>query len=408
MRVADQVTDEDRDLLDELGVDTAPTKKASRTPREERIIAGFEEIERFVEENGRAPQHGEENDIFERIYAVRLDAIRESEECREVLQGLDRHGLLKDEGVANGACVVREETEEYGTKSTDEELLAELGVGGEDDSDDITQLKHVRSVEEIRAAEEIAQRTRCEDFGQFRLLFEAVQSELASGNRKTIKYQDNAEIKKGDLFILDGQKVLVAEMGETFVPDHGRPDSRLRVIFDNGTESDLLLRSLQRALNKDKVSRRITDPELGPLFSSEFEEDDLASGTIYVLRSLSEEPFISEIRDVLHKIGITGGEVKKRIANAKKDPTYLLADVEVVATFQLANVNRKKLETILHQFFAKARLDLKLKDRFGFNVEPREWFLVPLPVIQEAIEKMIDGTIEKYRYDPEDARIVER
>ena len=188
--------------------------------------------------------------------------------------------------------------------------------------------------------------------------------------------------------------------------DYGRPDRRLRVVYDNGTESDLLVRSLQRALNKDKASRRISDPSLGPLFSDEEEADDLAAGYIYVLRSKSNHPFVAEHREVIHKIGLTGGEVKSRISNAKKEPTYLLADVEIVATFKLANINRKLLEGMLHKFFAAARLDLELTDRFGAKVESREWFLVPFPVIEEAIQKLMDGTISNYRYDQQNAKIV--
>ena len=128
------------------------------------------------------------------------------------------------------------------------------------------------SRDEIRAAEEIAQRNPCPDFEQFCPIFEVVQNELQTGARRTSKYQDNAEVKKGDLFILDGQKVIVADLGDPFVSDYGRPDRRLRVVYDNGTESDLLVRSLQRALNKDKTSRRISDPDMGPLFSDEEEE----------------------------------------------------------------------------------------------------------------------------------------
>jgi hypothetical protein len=239
----------------------------------------------------------------------------------------------------------------------------------------------------------------------FRPLFESVQKEIESGERRTIKFKDNAEVNKGDLFILDGQKIYVAAVGEPFITEYERPDRRLRVIYDNGTENDMLLRSLQRALNKDKASRRITDPSLGPLFSAEEEEDDLAAGYIYVLRSLSDDPFIAKNRTVIHKIGVTGGDVKKRIANAKKDATYLLADVEIVQTFKLSNINRKKLEELLHQFFAPARLDVDLLDRFGAKVEPREWFLVPLAVVEEAIELLKQGSILDYRYDPETATL---
>ncbi len=384
----------DEELLASLGVDVTPVKKVERTPREQRIIAGFEEIIRFTKENGREPRHGEGRDIFERIYATRLDAIRKSEECRKVLESAEGSELL--EAMQHGVSL-REDPD-------DESLLNSLGVDWEKQAD-VTYLKHVKPRAEIRAAEEVAKRDLCKDFDVFRPLFESVQKEIESGERRTIKFKDNAEVNKGDWFILDGQKIYVAAVGEPFITEYERPDRRLRVIYDNGTENDMLLRSLQRALNKDKASRRITDPSLGPLFSAEEEEDDLAAGYIYVLRSLSDDPFIAKNRTVIHKIGVTGGDVQKRIANAKKDATYLLADVEIVQTFKLANINRKKLEELLHQFFAPARLDVDLLDRFGAKVVPREWFLVPLAVVEEAIEILKHGTILNYRYDTATAKL---
>lgn len=389
-------TDDDLELLGELGLDIAPDPTSQRSPREERIIAGFEEIERFVEAQDRLPQHGEDGDIFERIYAVRLDRLRESKECRAVLEPLDSHGLLN--------LIADPQLPTEAEDLIDKALLASLGVDVASDND-VSQLTHVRSRQEIKAAEEIAQRTPCQNFDDFKPIFDTVQRQLATGERQTLKYQDNAAVNQGDLFILDGQKVLVAEMGDPFVSDYGRPDRRLRVVYDNATESDLLLRSLQRALNKDKSSRRITNPDLGPLFSHTEASDDLPSGCIYVLRSKSNHPFIAENRSVIHKIGVTGGDVKKRVANAKKDPTYLLADVEVVATFKLSNINRKGLEALLQKFFGSARLDLELQDRFGTPVKPREWFLVPLEVIEEVIEKIKEGTIDQFRYDPKTASL---
>jgi len=391
------VTDEDRALLDQLGVDATPQKKANLTAREQRIIAGFEEIERFVEEHGRTPLHGEENDIFERLYAVRLDQMCSSSECRELLEPLDSGGLLSSSSDKKKAL-----PEEV----SDKELLAALGVEAEPD-DDITTLKHVKSTKEKQAAEEVAQRTPCKDFHLYKSLFEQVQQDLESGKRQTRVYRGYKDIKQGDFYILEGQKIYVDEMGEIYMNhEQKRQECRLRVIFDNGTESDHLLRSLQRALNKNEANRLITEPALGPLFSDEEDEGDISSGTIYILRSKSTNPFIAENRSVIHKIGVTGGDVKKRIANAKKDPTYLLADVEIVETFKLSNINRKKLESLLHKFFAAARLDLAFQDRFGQEVEPREWFLVPLPIIEEAINKLMDGTIGDYRYAPESAQIV--
>ncbi|WP_334191182.1 GIY-YIG nuclease family protein (plasmid) [Synechococcus elongatus PCC 11801] len=392
------ITDEDLDLLSELGVDLTPKPVRQLSAREERIIAGFEEIERFVEEHGRLPQHGADRDIFERIYAVRLDRLRESEECRTVLTPLDSRGLLNSANDSNWPSA---------DDLDDAELLAALGVDVES-SNDLTQLTHVRSRQEIKAAEEIAQRDRCQDFENFKPLFKQVQKQLETGERETLKYQDNGVIRQGDLFILDGQKLLVAEMGESFISDYGLPNCRLRVVYDNGTESNPLLRSLQRALNKDKNSRRITSLDLGPLFSSAEAEEDLPSGFIYVLRSKSEHPYIAENREVIHKIGVTGGDVRKRLANAKKDPTYLLAEVEIVTTFKLMNIDRNKLEALLHRFFDGARLDITLYDRFNNPVKPKEWFCIPLEVIEQAIEKLKEGTLDQFHYDPQTAQLLKR
>jgi hypothetical protein len=389
-----EFTDEDEALLEELGVEPEAKKAPARTPREERIIAGFEDIQRFYEEHGRAPQHGEDRDIFERIYAVRLDRVRELDECRTLLEPLDHQGLLGAAPASAGA-----EPDEL----DDDALLAELGVDQATSS--VTELRHVRSSVEKRAAEEIANRERCEDFETFRPLFEQIQEDLDSGVRETRPFEMKAEIQQGRFFIVGGQKAYVAEMGETTLTEQGRTDARLRVIFDNGTESDMLMRSLQRALNKDEAGRRITEPVAGPLFSDTPSEDDQASGTIYVLRSKSDLPIVAENRTLVHKIGVTNMSVEKRIAGARLQPTFLMADVEIVATYELYNINRTKLENLIHRIFGPARLDIEVKDRFGNPVVPREWFLVPLYAIDDAVEKIKDGTISEYVYDPEAAAL---
>ena len=281
------------------------------------------------------------------------------------------------------------------------------GIGSEADA--LRELKHVKPRAEVRAAEEIANRKKCDDFHIFKPVFEAVQDELDRGIRQTLPFKDDASVKKGNLFILSGQKVYVAEVGETFHSEaQSRYDARLRVVYDNGTESDLLMTSLQRALQKDEAGRRISDPSAGPLFSGERSEDDQASGTVYVLRSKSELPFAVEHREVLHKIGVTGGSVEKRIANARHEATFLLADVEIVRTYELYNINRGKLEGLLHKIFDAARLDIEIKDRFGIPVRPEEWFLVPLFVIEEAMDRVKDGTITEFRFNPDTAALERR
>lgn len=386
----------DLELLDALGVEAKAKKKAKLTPKQERIIAGFEEIQRFVDEHGHAPRHGEDKDIFERLYATRLGQIKSQNECTELLSELDHQGLLADAGM------IAEPKSEY---ETDEELLKELGVEPPKEGD-ITQLKHVQTRAEKRAAEEIADRTPCEDFDSFKPLFELAKQELDDGSRKALRFGKDTSIEVGNFFILGGQLVYVADMGDEFKAPNGESDARLRAVYSNGTESNILRRSLQRALYKDEAGRRLTDPDMGPLFSGEMDEGDLASGTIYVLRSKLDHPIVNKSRDVIHKIGVTGGDVKSRVGNPKTDPTYLMADVEIVATYELFNINRKKLEALIHKFFNNARLDIQIEDRFGNPVVPREWFLVPLFVIDEVVEKIVDGTIGAYQYDFESAKLV--
>lgn len=388
-------TDEDDALLAELGVEVEVKKQLSRSPREERIIAGFEELLRFADEHGRPPQHGEDRDIFERLYAVRLDRIRDLQECRGLLAPLDEQGLL-----ANAPAPSASDSDDL----DDDALLAELGV--EVAKSPLTELKHVRSTAEKKAADEVANREKCEDFATFKPLFEQVQKELDSGLRETRPFEMKAEIEKGRFFIVSGQKAYVADKGETITNEQGRTDARLRVIFDNGTESNMLMRSLQRALNKDDAGRRITDPSAGPLFSDQTIDGDEASGTIYVLRSKSDHPLVAENRDLVHKIGVTNMSVDKRIAGAHLQPTFLMANVEVVATYELYNINRTKLENLIHRIFEPARLEIEIMDRFGRPVIPREWFLVPIFAIKDAVERIKDGTISGYVYDPKQARLV--
>jgi hypothetical protein len=391
---------DDDELLDALGVEVTPLKTSSHTPREERIIAGFEDILRFHQTHGRAPLHGEDRDIFERLYAVRLDQIRKLPEAQTLLAALDGPSLLA--GAVSAPLDVEDLDEDV--------LLAQLGVNNEPaDKSGITVLRHVRPYAEIKAAEEIANRTPCKDFDHFKSLFNEAEVGLKDGTWMTKPFIKYASIELGDFFIIAGQLAYVAEMHEDSKTKDGRDNPRLRVIFDNHTESNLLLRSLSRSLYPDgntPVGRRLIPKDDGPLFSGAVEPDDIETGTIYVLRSQSSHPFVAEHRELIHKIGVTGGKVETRIAGTEKDATYLLANVEIVATYKLHNLNRTKLEKIFHRLFGAAQLDLTIEDRFGHPVKPREWFLVPLHVIDEVVQRIKDGSITQVSYDPKSARLV--
>lgn len=384
------------ELAEELSEFEDKKKAKSSSPLQDRVIAGFEEINRFVDEHERIPQNIEGRDIFERLYAVRLKEIRKLEVSSELLSEIDSHGLL----------LIEDDSDQMLDEDLDEDdLLAELETDfGETE---LSQLTHVRSSAEKRAAEEIANRTICQDFDQFAPLFKSVQADIKSGMRPVVPFGKDAKVEQGDFFIVDGLTAYVAHAGEEFKKEGlDRTDARLRVIFSNKTESDLLRTSLQRALYKDDASRRVARDLEGSLFGNMLDQGDVETGVIYVLRSLSEEPFIAENRELIHKIGVTGGSLEKRIANAQYEATYLLAGVEVVREFKLVGINRKKLEKLLDDFFSAARLDIEIPDRFGKLVRPREWFLVPLAVIDETIQRIREGTITNFVYDREAATLV--
>ncbi len=290
-------------LEEELGGPLETKAKPKLSPEQARVIAGFEDIVKFYSQHGRAPRHGENRDVFERLYAARLDALRRQPRFHDLLADLDAPGLL---GMAG------DEAKELDT----DELLEELG-GNEGGG--ITQLRHVKPRSEVRTADEIAERKRCKEFERFAPLFQQIDADIKGGIRQTRPFGKDTNIKAGQFFIVGGQVAYIASTGEEFKAPYGEWDARLRVIYSNGTESDLLRRSLQRALYKDEAGRRITEPEAGPLFD-QHNSDATESGTIYVLRSNADLPLIAENRQLIHKIGVTGGKVETRISDAKNDP----------------------------------------------------------------------------------------
>lgn len=381
----------DEALLAELGVDIKAEPPRTYTALEARLIAGFEDIQRFYEEQGHSPRHGEENDIFERLYAVRLDRLKENTQALELLTDIDKHGLL------DGADTNNARSEDL----DDEALLASLGASETAIDKDITKLRNVSPVAHRRAAEEIAGREVCRDFELFDPIFKAVKGELKTGVRETRTAATQEDFDVGRLFILNGQMAYIAWKGEEKkATGKNLFDARLRVIFDNGTESGLLMRSLQRALNGDERGRSITEPNAGPLFADQKENE---TGTIYVLRSKSNLPQISPIREAILKVGVTKNSVKTRIANASKEATYLLGEVEIVDEYTLYNINRNKLEKMLQHIFQDAQMQVEIPDRFGNPVKPKEWFFVTPQAVAKAVQLIQTQKIKDYTYNRDTA-----
>ncbi|MEM1150417.1 MAG: GIY-YIG nuclease family protein [Pseudomonadota bacterium] len=403
----ERANEDDAALLADLGIEAEAEAPPQYSNMEERLIAGLEEITSYVSKHGAKPIDEPGRDIFERIYAVRLSRLRAQLEHHELLASFDELSLLGD---ANEPKVA-------GSADNDDQvLLAELGL---DADASISDLTHVRSSTERRAAEDIARPEICPDFDRFRNSFADVAQQIAAGNRKTKRFERKAEIKAERFYISQGQLAYVAEMGEPYVNENGNVDARLRVVFDNGTQRNLLMRSLQRSLQQDDTGRRVLEETAGPLFSeielehtqisdsADGHDDTERAGTIYVLQSRSDHPMIAPHRKTLHKIGVTRGEVRKRIANAPKEATYLFAGVDVVAEYEVFNIHAQKLEQQLHTVFGAARFTVSIPDRFGQQVKPREWFLVPLDVIDQAVELVRAGRLPHYSYDPQLADLVQ-
>lgn len=129
-------------------------------------------------------------------------------------------------------------------------------------------------------------------------------------------------------------------------------------------------------------------------------DTDKVTGYIYVLKSLSDNPAISSQKN-LYKIGFSTTSVEERIANAINEPTYLMAPVKIIETYKIVNMNSHIFETILHRLFDAVSFKVTVTDDEGRVHHPKEWFVVPLNILDKVVEKILDGTILEYTYNPQ-------
>lgn len=364
-------------------------EKPVRVTSSDRLERAFSEIVEFRRAHGRLPSSSTRA-IAERKLGARLDGILADQKKVAALTHLDEFGLLEmPEAPA----------------SIDDLLAADdcdlLG----DDSGllDVSDLP-VRKVPD--PPDSVARRTKADGFEEFEPLFKTKHAELADGAYRLIPFPGRQTIAAGNFFVLNGVMLFVAEVGETtFTTVGGKPEQkqRLRVIFENGTESSMYRQSLSIRLHEaDGQALVRTGHELNIL-----EDADTESGHIYVLRSLSDDPQIAGLAD-LHKIGFSRTSVEKRIVNAAKSPTYLMAPVAILADYRTYNLKPSVLEHLLHRVFADVRLNLTQADRKGRHYDPSEWFVVPLNVIDQAVNMIMSGEIVDYVYDKAAQRLVAR
>ena len=377
---------------DDLGLLNIKPKRSSITV-DERLLQSFQQINDFYRQHGKEPESNPSN-ILEFQLFNRLKGLRASKEKCEALQEVDEFHLLTflepEKPITSVADIFSDDS--FG-------LL-------DDEAESIFDLKHVPK-SPMEMPEKIAQRKRCKDFDQFEHLFKQCHAELTSGIREARQFTGEQQIKPGHFFVLHGVMVFVAEVGEKEVKN-GKVNARLRCIFENGTESNMLLRSLATELYKDETGRRILDHHEKALEALEqIQAEDEKTGYLYVLQSLSQQDDIASIQN-LYKIGYSTVPVQERIKNAAEEPTYLMAPVKVVEVFECYNLNPQKFELLLHTFFGKACLNVDVFDKTGKRFSPREWFVAPLHIIEAAANMLINGEIVNYRYEPDSSGIIER
>ena len=376
---------------DSLGLlDVKATTEQERRNEDWRLIEQFGEITKFYEDNQRLPDCNE-GDISEYTLAARLAGITSDSKKVKVLCKHDIYNILQSE-------------EEK--PLTLEDVLTEDSLGlldSNEESDSIFKLTHVKPIDRIHP-DYIARRKVCKDFDMYEETFKRIHANLESGSRKLVVFNGQEDLVVGRYFVLCGV-VFCLEVASAILTEktyqgqvYLKKDERVRCIFDNGTESAMLLRSLTNAMCRDGFS--ISDLQTNDDETSKIEPDDVQNGYIYVLRSLSRNPKIRQMHD-LYKIGYCTGDVTKRIRNAIKEPTYLMSDVEVVLTARCYNLNVSYLEANLHRFFAGCNLQLEIIDDKGNKHYPREWFTVPISIVEDAIQLIVKREFEYYRYAPD-------
>lgn len=373
---------------DDSGLLDAP-EKAVKVTASDRLERSFLEIVEFYREHDCIPR-SDTHDIAERKLGARLDGILADEDKVAALTHLDEFNLL----------VAPEPPQSL------DELLDSDDLDLLEDTTGLLDTSDLPSRAQRTEPDEIAQRVKSADFGAFEPLFKQKHAELASGAATLVEFPGEKYVKEGAFFVLAGVMAFVAEVREPEASASATSKERLRCIFENGTESSMYRRSLATRLyearRKNEGAYVVVPAEVESIL-----EDDEHTGYIYILRSLSDDPQITSITD-LYKIGFTTGTVEKRVAHAADQPTYLMAPVEIVASYRTYNLKTSVLEHLLHRVFGEVKLSVEQVGKDGRVYVPSEWYVAPLGAIDEAIDLIGSGDIVNYGYSAEQRRLIRR
>ena len=379
---------------DPFGLTVVKPKVSSNKDESKIVIEKFMKILEFYEKNRKEPS--KEASREERTLAIILESIRNDKNQKSVVKELDIYDLLKDDK-DDFKLVADIDIEKI--ESFEDDPFGLLGDKSLD-NEDIFTLKNVSKTLEM--PDYIASRKVCKDFFKYEELFVNLQKDLQNKLRKIEEHKGEKFIQKGLFFVLKGVVGYVAEVGN-LSKQNNKINARLHCIFENGTVSDMLLRSLSAELYKDGQVISFLNEEIEDKFSQIISDDEV-SGYIYILKSKNSDNQIRDIKN-LYKIGYSTTKVDERLKNAKNEPTYLMSEVEQIAIYKCLNMNTSKLEQILHQFFGKSCLNIQIIGNDGKTHTPREWFIAPLEVIKQAIFMIVNGEIIYYKYDEKEESI---
>ncbi|WP_434658242.1 GIY-YIG nuclease family protein [Sulfurimonas sp. NW9] len=384
-------------ILDEIfasdieGILDTKAKVAPAQNEDQRLVSTFEEINVFIDEHGKEPLRNM-SDMHEAKLFSRLKGLREQEDKIQELKTHDRHNLFERE-------------EEIEINSIDD-IFSGDDFGLLEDEEDIFTLTHVEKYDANKAAPDfVATREKCEEFEKYEQLFVKCQADLREERRRLVPSIER-QLHVGTFCILDGVLLYIAEIKHAQRGNSNKLNRRTLLVFENGTQSRMLLRSLGKRLKDNgKMVTSKDGEELASL--NQISVDDESTGYIYVLKSKSENDKIKSKAN-LYKIGFSSTAIQERIKNAENEPTYLMAPVSLVSAYETYNMNPHKLEQLLHKFFGNSCLNIDIQGNDGQVHRPREWFIAPIDVIESAIELIISGDIVNYKYDAELEKIVEK
>ena len=387
---------------DEFGILDSKSKNSNVKSENERLIESFQEINIFFEKHNREP---ESTNVSEFKLLSRLKALRNDEGKIEILKPYDSHNLLK----------TKEEVKSVADILDDDDL----GILDTKETLSIFKLKNIPSSTQRSETDFVSQRKAMKDkeFLPYESMFKEVHRKLREREISLKRFRNpEKNLKKGNYYVLDGVLLYLEEtsleIGSVTLPsgDRLRKDGRTRIIFENGTVSNMLFRSLgKQLLNNGHLVTKTETETAKELFNNvnSVDEEDLDTGWIYVLRSKSTNKDIMSIKD-LYKIGYSTVPIPERVKNASKEATYLMADVNIIAAYKTYNLDAQKFESLIHRFFAEVCLDIEILDKSGKIISPREWFIVPLTIIEEAIRLIFNEEIINYKYDSLNARIIKK